>query len=267
MVDTLQKYESRLDLDTEQGRDFVMFRRELFKMYEVQHRSLSDHDAFSFTVERENLYYLAKANQSFLGEMRRLNDIEDLRSHSNLKGAYFRRHSMATSRFTGLGYFGIAGLTYAYFPIAMGLLGKTGAMLAIYGSSFMGMLATREHNVVNSIALIKDGENQGKLRINVATSLISSRDIIAEVSNTQALFSLLDNQGDIENNVIEITNYTDSSGQTQQVGHFVLPSEAWKDFNMVDFVTSRKEVASMGDTTQQLFEDLMQERFENKQAQ
>jgi len=74
----MNKYqESSVDLDSQEGRDFIVFKSQLFKMYEVQNRSLDEHEAFSFEVERENLKYLHQASRDFQSEMSRLNEIED----------------------------------------------------------------------------------------------------------------------------------------------------------------------------------------------
>lgn len=213
VVDTLEKYQERvIDLDTQQGRDFVVFKRQLFQMYEVQNRTVGEHEAYSFNIERENLKLLSNANRVFLQEMDRLNKIDDLRAHANLNGAIFRRKPLSLKRYTGLASFGLAGLTYSYFPQVAGLLGKNLTWLGVSGLSFYGMVSFREHNVVNSISIISEGENQGKLKINVSSSLLTSRDIIVDVNNTQAVYSFSNDdlaENDVENNVIRVTNYLD----------------------------------------------------------
>ena len=266
VVDTLDKYQKRaVDLDTQAGRDFIVFKRQLFQMYEVQNRSVEEHELYSFNIERENLQFLSNAHNTYLAEMRRLNDIEDLRAHANLGDAIFKRKPLAWDRFTGLGYFGAAGLTYAYFPLVAGYLGSNLTMLGMTGTTLYGMATFSENNVVNSITLIRDGEFQGKLKINVSNSLISSRDIIADANDTQAVFSHSSSdyeQNDIENNVIYIKSFLDN-GKPQKDGHFILPAEAWKDFNMLDWVLRSKDANSQ-DSTEALFDDLMVQTFDKK---
>lgn len=215
VIDTLDRYQaSEIDLDTQMGRDFIVFRRELFQMYEVQNRSVRDHELYSFNIERENLRYLSRANQTFLREMERLNDIEDYRAHANLKGSIFKRKALALSRYYGLGSFGLAGLTYAYFPLVAGFAGTNTTLLGITGLSFFGMFSFRDQNVINSIRIIDEGENQGRLSINVASSIFTSREIIADVSNTSTLFSYTNEESgdnDFEANVINVNNYQDGS--------------------------------------------------------
>ncbi len=41
-------------------------------MYEVQNRSVNEHELFSFTVERNNLRWLYQANTDFVQEMYRV---------------------------------------------------------------------------------------------------------------------------------------------------------------------------------------------------
>ena len=49
MVDSLEKYEREVvDLNTKEGRDFIVFKRQLYQLYEIQNRSVEEHEAFSF---------------------------------------------------------------------------------------------------------------------------------------------------------------------------------------------------------------------------
>jgi len=56
------------------------------------------------------------ASKMFTREMERLSTIEDLHAHANLKGALFKRKLLDTDRVSGLTCFGLAGITYAFFP-------------------------------------------------------------------------------------------------------------------------------------------------------
>ena len=96
VVDTLEKFQSSVvNLDTQAGRDFVVFKRQLYQLYEVQNRSAEEHEAFSFQIERENLKWLYNAKQDFAKEMDRANALEDLNAHANLKGKIFKRKTMS----------------------------------------------------------------------------------------------------------------------------------------------------------------------------
>ena len=83
-----------MDLDTKEGRDFIVFKRQLYQLYEIQNRNVEEHEAFSFQIERENLKWLYNANQDFNKEMQRVNALEDLNTHYNLKGAIFKNKAM-----------------------------------------------------------------------------------------------------------------------------------------------------------------------------
>ena len=73
VVDTLEKFEQGLlDKDSPRAREFVLFKRQLYAMYEVQNRSVNEHELFSFEVERKNLTWLYRANADFIQEMHRV---------------------------------------------------------------------------------------------------------------------------------------------------------------------------------------------------
>ena len=48
------------------GRDFILFKRQLYQMYEVSNRSVWEHEQFSLNVERRNLKWLYEANKDFI---------------------------------------------------------------------------------------------------------------------------------------------------------------------------------------------------------
>lgn len=140
VVDTLEKFQSQVvDLDTQAGRDFIVFKRQLYQLYEIQNRSVEEHEAFSFQIERQNLKWLYNANQDFTKEMDRASAIEDLEAHHSLKGKIFKRKMMDPKKVHGLGYFGLAGMTYAFFPQLALHVGYNAAMLGLTGSMLMGM--------------------------------------------------------------------------------------------------------------------------------
>ena len=63
VTDTLERYQAGLEsLDSQEGRDFIVFKRQLYQLYEVQNRSVEEHEAFSFQVERENLKAIYKSS-------------------------------------------------------------------------------------------------------------------------------------------------------------------------------------------------------------
>lgn len=110
--------------------------------------------------------------------MTRLNNIEDLHAHANLKGAVFRRKTMDPDRLTGLGCFGLAGLSYAFFPYVAQWIGSTATVLGITSSSLLGMYYSAESDIVNSIEWTEDG----KLKFQISQSLFKSETIVVDQS-------------------------------------------------------------------------------------
>ena len=77
VVDTLEKFEqSMVNTQSKEGRDFIVFKRQLYQMYEVRHRSVWEHEQFSLNVERRNLKMLYEANLDFNSEMNRVDQFE-----------------------------------------------------------------------------------------------------------------------------------------------------------------------------------------------
>jgi hypothetical protein len=70
VVDTLEKFqENLLTVDSDEGRDFLVFKRQLYNLYEVRNRSVHEHEAFSMSLERNNLKSLYDANMTYVREM------------------------------------------------------------------------------------------------------------------------------------------------------------------------------------------------------
>jgi hypothetical protein len=62
VVDTLEKFQEVVDTNSDAGKNFIKFKRQLYRMYEVQNRSVYEHEAYSFSVDRRNLHDLYVAN-------------------------------------------------------------------------------------------------------------------------------------------------------------------------------------------------------------
>lgn len=91
VVDTLEKFEANMvNRESKEGREFILFKRQLYQMYEVRHRSVHEHEEFSMTVERRNLKWLYEANKDFIQEMSHVNQIDQMVDTAQLKGSVFR---------------------------------------------------------------------------------------------------------------------------------------------------------------------------------
>jgi hypothetical protein len=92
---------------------------------------------------------------------------------------------------------------------------------------------------------------------------LTSRNIIADISNVQSIFSLKNDdlgEDDVDNNIVNVQNYLDlSSGKMVESGQFVLPADSYKDLNMLDWVLSIK--TNGDDSTEQIFNEFMLENF------
>lgn len=236
----------------------------MYQLYEVQNRSVEEHEAFSFQIERENLKWLYNAKQDFSKEMDRANALEDLNAHANLGGKIFKRKTLSPNRLNGLGYFGLAGFTYMYFPYMAMHFGHNLSLFAMSAASVVGMLKFNERNVINSIEFIREGADAGKLLFNVSTSPFTSKNIVASVAQVQGQLSLGNDdmgENDLESNLVEIRNYHDGN-ELKEHGTFILPADSWKDFGLLDWVLSIKTNGQ--DSTEDLFNDLMREQYDLK---
>jgi len=67
----------------------------------------------------------------------------------------------------GLGYFGLAGASYAYWPYVANHIGQGGTTLAITAACLAGMssLGTREPTI-NTITFVENGAHAGCVEIN-----------------------------------------------------------------------------------------------------
>lgn len=145
VVDTLEKYQQRVvNTKSESGKDFLMFKRQLFQMYEVQNRSIDEHDAFSMTIERQNLKWLYKANLDYCSEVARVNFFDNLVNHGGLKGSIFRTKMLNSRRLYGLGSFAVAGGAYMHLATLSMMLGPTVPTLGIVASTIYGLKSLNE---------------------------------------------------------------------------------------------------------------------------
>lgn len=172
---------------------------------------------------------------------------------------------MDPARVHGLGYFGLAGATWMMFPHVALMLGPTLTTALITTSSLGGMFKLNEKDCVNSISL---GEEAGQIKINVSTSPFTSRTLVANVNDIQAIYSLGNDdmgENDIENNVVSIRTCVDSStGKVIENHTATLPADSWKDVNMLDWILSIKsQDPDWIDSTQDEFNELMTQKFES----
>lgn len=141
VVDTLEKYQAGLlNKESPQAREFVLFKRELYQIYEISNRSVHEHELYSFNIERENLKWLYQANVSFINEVQTFNIVERVTDHSTLKGAVFKRKLLNPPRLKGLGALAASAGIYSYLPYLTVYLGPTVPLLTAVLSGVYGMI-------------------------------------------------------------------------------------------------------------------------------
>jgi hypothetical protein len=88
--------------------------------------------------------------------------------------------------------------------------------ISAFATTF-GLFSFAESQCVNSIEVVKEGENRGKLQIKIALSPFSSKTIVADVADIHSVVSVgNDDLGkeDQEGNVISIVKHIDlATGQ------------------------------------------------------
>jgi len=180
-------------------------------MYEVQNRSVNEHELFSFEIERNNLHWLYNANTDFVQEMYRVDQNAQLADYSRLgKDEVFGRRVLSPRRFKGVGAFVGSWAMYSYAPYIAMYFGTTVPVLGAVFSGVYGMLQFSESQIVNSIKIVRDAENYGKLLITVGNSAFSSSDIIVDVKDVQSIVALgNDDFGEdgTDGNVLSISRY------------------------------------------------------------
>ncbi len=266
VADTLQKFQDELvDLDSQAGRDFIVFKRQLYQLFEVQNRSVDEHEAFSMRVERENLKWIYQSSLTFQRDVQAQNDNQDLADHATLKGAIFKAPALKQNWINGAAFFATSGLLYSYFPFVAAYLGYSLTSLATLGSSLAGLYSLQERSAINSIAFVKEGEHAGKLQFNISQSTLASKDYIVSLADAQtvATFTGENGENDLERNVFHLKNAVDaSSGETVAEVMAYLPRDGAKDFNTLDWLSQAK----FGSEADAEFHDLMVQRFEQRAA-
>ena len=266
VADTLEKFEQGLlDKDSPRAREFILFKRQLYAMYEVQNRSVNEHELFSFEVERNNLHWLYNANMDFVQEMHKVDQNDQLADYSRLgKDEVFRRRALSPRRFKGLGAFATSWAMYSYAPYFAMYFGATFPVLGAVCAGLYGMLQFSESQIVNSIKIIKEQENYGKLLITVGDSAFTSSEIIVDAKDVQSIVALgNDDFGEDGNdgNVLSINRYFCKTNNVwvDKPRALTLPGDAFRDRYFLDWVLADKtgESELLAD-----FQDLMLKQHE-----
>lgn len=248
MVDTLEKFEQGVvNVQSEEGKEFILFKRQLYQMYEVQNRSIDEHSAFSLGVERKNLKWLYRANMDFVNEMKRVNHLDNLVEHGALKGSVFKAKMLSPRRLQGLTALAATCFGYSNFSCLGFYFGPNVATLGLVAAAYYGMMQFYETQTISQIDYITDGENAGKLRVKVQKSPLSSSWVTVHPKNAKSVVSLSgDDMGetDLDSNIVYLEDYLDESTGTVSSGAFSLPADAYRDVTSLEWLLAPKEATS-----------------------
>ena len=155
---------------------------------------------------------LTKANNDFILEKVRLQAVEQLADAGRLGGKVYKRRLLNPQRIKGVGAFFASYSIYSYLPYLAVSLGSTIPVVAACAAGIYGMLAFADQQSVNTIEVIKSGNDEGKLRINIAQSAFISKNIIADVKDVRSVVSLQNDdigEDNLDGNVISIERHFD----------------------------------------------------------
>jgi hypothetical protein len=264
VTDTLEKFGSNLDMDHEDARKFVLFKKKLYKLYEVRARSDVEHAEFSTEVREEELTHVYNAHKYHINSLVTDNYIKRYTAQKQLKGAYYKRKLLSPARIRGLSSTILALSMYVYHPylwphFAAGIILPKLYTLTPIAASLYGLYNLSENNIINNISRIDSGSDKGMIKISIAISPIVSKHIIADPKHVT-------DGGRIANldlNAIKISQGFDSQTgnkfteervytlETQESGN------AWVDQEGMDWVLHKKIVNSQTDS---LYAELIHER-------
>ncbi len=221
-------------------------------MYEVQNRTVSEHELYSFEIERENLKWVYAANLEHVAETNRTNVLDQIADHSRLgKDEIFRRRALNPKRLKGVGAFATAFGLANYAPYLAVYLGTTAPLLGAVVAGVYGMMSFSETQIVNNIKIVKDGsENHGKLDINVGLSAFATTNIIVDPKDVLSICSLGGDDLGVDNvdgNVISINRYFDKNNNVwiNEQRALTLPGDAFRDRAFLDWVLADKSGESV----------------------
>jgi hypothetical protein len=225
----------------------MLFKKQLYAMYEVQNRSVTEHELFSFNIERQNLRWLSNANGEYINQLVLVNQLDQLDDYKSLgKDQVFKRRALNPRRLKGLGSLAASFYLYTYAPYLAVTVGATLPVFGALATGLYGLLAFAENQMVQSIHVIKDGgENHGRLRIDIAETFLSSSKIIVDVKDIRSVVALGNDdlgEDNLDGNVLCIDKYfclaTNQWVNEQRV--LTLPGEAFRDRKYIEWIIAEK---------------------------
>jgi len=185
VTDSLEKFGSNLDMDHEDAKDFIIFRKKLYKLYEVRARSSAEHALFSAEILEDELTHVYDAHRHHLSTIMTENYLDRIRQQANLKGAFYKRKLLNPQRLRGISSSLFAISFYLYNPylwpyFAGGVITSKLFTLTPISAALYGVYNLSESNIVHSIERLDSGSDEGKVKISISVSPFITRDIIAD---------------------------------------------------------------------------------------
>lgn len=226
--------------ESQAGRDFVLFKRQLYQMYEVKNRSIWEHEQFSLTVERRNLKWLHDANHDYIHELAMVNQLDQLADTGALGGKIFKKKLMNESKVHGLGYLGLSAFGYMKLTsLSLMMGGPLLPSLAVAGAAMMGLNQFSERSVITSIT----PKDEGVLEITYMITPLKSATITCHANDCFALCAVGDDDlgaDDVESNVLAIDKHQVGDEHVNAPLTLVLPADAYRDRAMMEWIMAKK---------------------------
>lgn len=263
MVDTLEKFQAgMINPESEDGKKFIHFKRSLYKLYEVKHRSTLEHDTFSFTVDRRNLNSLYKANMEYVNEIATFNEAENQRNISHLKGKAFKAHMLGKGRLRGFGAFALSACIYNNWTYLALMMGNTVPMMAVtFGVVYGVHKFSSVQKEVTAIEFEKEGNHEGWLKVTINEGPFNSKTVFVNPVNMMGIGNYgLDTEDISESHkhIIRISEYEDSDGTVHQEEVVVsMPEDAYREHTAMDWILQKKSEDESETTA--LYNDLVRQ--------
>lgn len=264
VTDTLEKFTANLDMNHEDAKNFVIFKKKLYKLYEVRSRSTLEHEVFSTDVTEDELSHVYNAHKHHLRTLITDNHIKRYNAQKQLKGSYYKRKFMSPARLRGLTSSFLALSMYIYHPylwphFAAGYLLPKLYTITPIAASLYGLYNLSESNVVHSITRIDSGSDKGKVKITIALTPLVTKYIIADAKDVV-------DGGRIAN--MDVSALKIKAGYDSKTGDLFTEERvytmetagsdnAWIDAEGMDWLLAKKE---HGSETDALYADLIHGR-------
>lgn len=247
MADTLEKFENGiLDKSSPDAKHFVVFKRRLYDMYQVSHRSREEHELYSFQIERKNLAASYRANLVHVENQVANSQRQQAQHLSQLGGRVYNARLLNPTRLFGLGYAAAGLYTWNKFAVLAHSFNPTLVTIALGVFTLKFIRAFSQTQYIQSVELAEDG----KAKLTVQESILKSYSVTADIKDIHQLGVYQENgaQTAYENRILLVNNYTDEAGKTHAEPLIVsLSADSVSNKEVLNFLISEQETKSITD--------------------